>query len=139
MGPERAGDAPCDRGGTETAQRVGRRRQSVCEWELGPDAARPGRSHLSRMDRKRRQNGSAGAPERIFAENPRVAKLNKTILIVDDEADALGILRDILLQDGYNVKTAFGGEEAFSLLEKETVDLLITDRAMPGLGGLELL
>ena len=68
-----------------------------------------------------------------------MAKLNKIILVVDDEPSGRSILRDILLEAGYEVLEAADGLMALGLLEKRSVDLLITDRSMPGLSGLELL
>lgn len=58
---------------------------------------------------------------------------------MDDESDSRIILRDTLLEAGYDVLEAADGLMALGLLEKRAVDLLITDRSMPGLGGLELL
>jgi DNA-binding response OmpR family regulator len=68
-----------------------------------------------------------------------VAKLKKTVLIVDDEASSRTLLREILVEGGYDVLEAADGLMALGLLEKRAVSLLITDRSMPGLGGLELL
>ena len=68
-----------------------------------------------------------------------MAKLKKTILVVDDETDSRIILRDTLLEAGYEVLEAADGVMALGLLEKRAIDLLITDRSMPGMGGLELL
>jgi DNA-binding response OmpR family regulator len=68
-----------------------------------------------------------------------VAKLKKTILIVDDEASSRALLREILVEGGYDVLEAADGLMALGLLEKRVVSVLITDRSMPGLGGLELL
>ena len=68
-----------------------------------------------------------------------MAKLNKTILIVDDEDASRALLREILQEGGYDVLEAADGLMALGLLEKRSVSLLITDRSMPGLGGLELL
>ena len=61
-----------------------------------------------------------------------------TILIVDDDAAIRGILYD-LFSDRYECHTASMAEEAFQYLEVETYDAIITDIAMPGLTGVELL
>jgi DNA-binding response OmpR family regulator len=69
-----------------------------------------------------------------------VAKLaKKTILVVDDDDAARAILRDMLTDAGYDVVEAADGVIALGIMEKRTVDLMITDRSMPGLGGLELM
>ncbi len=68
-----------------------------------------------------------------------MAKLKKTILIVDDDAAVRDILREILLAADYDVVEAADGIMALTIIERRPVDLLITDRSMPGLGGLELL
>lgn len=62
----------------------------------------------------------------------------KTILAVDDDATALGALRQILLQKGYEVATCASGEEAVEWLKKEVPDLVVLDVAMPGLSGYEV-
>jgi two-component system phosphate regulon response regulator PhoB len=62
----------------------------------------------------------------------------KRILAVDDDATALGALRQILVQRGYEVVTAGNGEEALQLLGSESVDLMILDVTMPGISGFEL-
>ena len=61
-----------------------------------------------------------------------------TLLIVDDDAAIRGILYD-LLSDRYECHTASMAEEAFQYLEVESYDAIITDIAMPGLTGVELL
>lgn len=60
------------------------------------------------------------------------------ILVVDD--DALILLNTVtILEDmGHQVFDAISGPAALKLLEKEAVDLLITDYAMPGMTGAEL-
>jgi DNA-binding NtrC family response regulator len=68
-----------------------------------------------------------------------VAKLTKTILVVDDDAHSRSLLREILGEDGYRVLEAADGESAWEILDKNRVELVITDRSMPRLGGLELL
>jgi DNA-binding response OmpR family regulator len=61
-----------------------------------------------------------------------------TLLIVDDDAAIRGILYDLLSQR-YECHTASTVEEAFQYLEVERYDAIITDIAMPGLTGVELL
>ena len=61
-----------------------------------------------------------------------------TLLIVDDDAAIRGILYD-LFSDRYECHTASMAEEAFQYLEVEHYDAIITDIAMPGITGVELL
>ena len=60
------------------------------------------------------------------------------ILIVDDDDAVRGILLD-LLSEKYECNTASSAEEAFQYLEIEDYDVVLTDIAMPGLTGIELL
>jgi len=62
----------------------------------------------------------------------------KTILVVDDEYLILNTVKDILIQEDYNVITALSGKEALKKLKIEKVDLAILDIMMPVMGGLEL-
>jgi DNA-binding NtrC family response regulator len=61
-----------------------------------------------------------------------------TILIVDDDAAIRGMLYD-LLSEKYECNTASMAEEALQYLEVERYDAILTDLAMPGLTGIELL
>ena len=61
------------------------------------------------------------------------------ILIVDDEIDIREILRFALETPGRLVFEAGNGEEALSVVEKEKIDLILTDLAMPKMNGFELL
>ena len=63
----------------------------------------------------------------------------KRILAVDDDATALGALRQILAQKGYDVGTASSGPDALELLKDDpNFDLVILDVAMPGMTGYEV-
>lgn len=62
-----------------------------------------------------------------------------SILVVDDEQMMCTLLTKILSREGYQVKTADGGEAALALLEKEQFNLVISDMKMPGMDGFELL
>ncbi len=61
-----------------------------------------------------------------------------TILIVDDDAAIRGMLYD-LLSEKYECNTASSADEAFQYLEVQHYDAILTDIAMPGVTGIELL
>jgi diguanylate cyclase (GGDEF)-like protein len=60
------------------------------------------------------------------------------ILAVDDQLYFRVFLEDLLQKEGYEVCTASGGEEALHLSERECFDVILTDLAMPGMDGREL-
>jgi len=60
-----------------------------------------------------------------------------TILVVDDEPQLRRAMKATLADLGYSVIEAKTGEEALTLLRRETVDLILLDLNMPGIGGLE--
>jgi signal transduction histidine kinase len=61
------------------------------------------------------------------------------ILMVDDDPGILDVFGCALEYKGYRVRTAVSGEEALEVLKSKTVDVVITDLRMHGLGGLEVL
>ena len=67
---------------------------------------------------------------------------NKTlnILAVDDDAQARQFLVDVLERENYRVTSASDGREALDILQDGTrFDVIIADRAMPRMDGMELL
>ena len=61
-----------------------------------------------------------------------------TILVVDDQPEVVGLLRDMLVPEGYRVFTADSTETARGILASEKVDLAILDVDLPGESGHEL-
>ncbi|QJE01429.1 diguanylate cyclase [Massilia forsythiae] len=59
------------------------------------------------------------------------------ILIVDDAAEHLGVLRSILLQQGYQTFVATSGERALEIAQRIQPDLVLLDVVMAGMDGLE--
>ncbi|HXK02251.1 MAG TPA: sigma-54 dependent transcriptional regulator [Verrucomicrobiae bacterium] len=60
------------------------------------------------------------------------------ILVVDDSADTLEVLQRNLQSKGYRVYSSSSVAEAIGILERTTVELVITDLKMPKVSGLEL-
>lgn len=63
----------------------------------------------------------------------------ETILMVDDEVEILNIGEAVLRKYGYQVITAQSGEDALNLYSDKTVDSVILDVGMPGMGGITCL
>jgi len=63
---------------------------------------------------------------------------NYRILLVDDDADLLSLLKFRLKSSGFEVATAQSGEEALGMMSAVNPDVVITDLRMPGMDGMEL-
>jgi len=61
------------------------------------------------------------------------------ILCVDDEPNVLNALRRLFIDNNYTIITAASGPEGISILEKEHVQLVISDYRMPSMSGVEFL
>jgi CheY-like chemotaxis protein len=62
----------------------------------------------------------------------------KSILLVDDEPMTLRVMRQALEKDGYQITTAFDGQDALDKIKASPPDVLITDIHMPRMSGKEL-
>jgi DNA-binding NtrC family response regulator len=51
----------------------------------------------------------------------------KHILVVDDDRDSCELLREIFCAEGWHVDTALSPTQAFSVAEKERIDLVVSD------------
>ena len=63
----------------------------------------------------------------------------ETILVVDDEENIRGSLRDILSDEGYNVSLAEDGETALRMIRSHSPDLVLLDIWIPGIDGIQTL
>ena len=61
----------------------------------------------------------------------------KRILVVEDQADNLQILRDLLTSEGYQIIEAQDGEEGVRAAAAERPDLILMDIQLPGVDGYE--
>lgn len=63
----------------------------------------------------------------------------KKILLVDDEEGIQMLYREELEEEGYQVISAYTGEEGLEKFKAESPDLVILDIQMPGINGIETL
>lgn len=63
--------------------------------------------------------------------------LTRRILVVDDSATYRNACAETLREDRHEIVLAASGEEALELLACDSVDLIVLDMLMPGIGGLE--
>ncbi|MEI2341419.1 response regulator transcription factor [Priestia megaterium] len=61
----------------------------------------------------------------------------RTILIVDDEAEIRNIMSIYLKNEGYQVVDVPDAETAMDILKKQKIDLIILDVMMPGMNGID--
>lgn len=61
------------------------------------------------------------------------------ILIVDDERSIRNSLKEILVDEGYDVDVAEDGAAALSMVDKEKYNVIFCDIKMPGMDGTEVL
>jgi CheY-like chemotaxis protein len=61
------------------------------------------------------------------------------ILLVDDDPEALEMLCEFFVDEGYAVETAPDGSTALDKLESFAADIVVTDYEMPGMSGAELI
>ena len=64
--------------------------------------------------------------------------VQKKILVVEDSITVRTMLKTIIENGGYIVKTAFDGQDGLETLLNESFDLLVTDIEMPRMNGFEL-
>lgn len=63
----------------------------------------------------------------------------ETILVIDDDALILEVVREILELDDYEVVTALSGAEGIEKYRKSQADLVITDLIMPHKDGISVI
>jgi len=62
----------------------------------------------------------------------------KRVLVVDDDAKTVGLVKLYLNRDGYRVLTAYDGVEAMRLAREGHPDLIVLDLMLPGIDGLQV-
>ena len=79
--------------------------------------------------------------DKLLAVLSRLKLPGKTVLIVDDEPDALQLFRRMLLssEQDYRVLRARDGQEAMNILREFHPDAMLLDLAMPNMDGFQVL
>ena len=60
------------------------------------------------------------------------------IMVVDDDATIVDVVRRYLVRDGHEVECVPDGPTALRLVQQEPPDLVVLDLMLPGMGGLEV-
>ncbi len=61
------------------------------------------------------------------------------MLVVDDDSGSSGLLREVFVQEGYEVIVASSGAEALRLAAERRFDIVLSDVQMPDIDGIEVL
>lgn len=77
------------------------------------------------------------AKNNIYKEVKSMSK--GLILIVEDDNYISNMIKELLIQNRYEVNTAYSGTEALLCIEKNAYDLILLDLMLPGMSGEEVL
>jgi CheY-like chemotaxis protein len=64
---------------------------------------------------------------------------NDEILVVDDEVEIVAFIAELLIEEGYSVRTAYDGVQALEIITAHPPALVLTDYAMPRMTGADVL
>ena len=63
----------------------------------------------------------------------------KQILIVDDQLGIRILLKEVFLQEGYEVSLAANGFEAIKIVDEQDISGVLLDMKIPGMDGIQIL
>lgn len=61
------------------------------------------------------------------------------IMVIEDDVDLMRLMLHILRSAGYQVVQTYGGADALRKVKMQKPDLVLTDLAMPGMSGVEVI
>ncbi|MCP4723865.1 MAG: response regulator [bacterium] len=67
-----------------------------------------------------------------------MAKVEKRVLIVDDEIPVLDLMEDILTEAKFSVARASNAEETYSILHEEHIQVMFVDLNLPDVTGIDI-
>lgn len=103
-----------------------------------PEALGQSGGNSNSADRRALPTAHIESPKTVQRGAEKTSPNPARILVVDDEEVILMILRTALSQNGHQVDTANDPSHALKLLKTQNYDLLVTDKNMPGMDGVEL-
>ncbi len=117
--------------------------EGMVEVDSKPGFGTTIRVYLPSIDVASIEEGAADDPLSERAQTreltPHQSDTMPTVLVVEDENAVRTVIRDLLADQGFEVLQASTGEEALRLMAQgATPDLVLTDVAMPGMRGSEL-
>ena len=77
--------------------------------------------------------------EKSGRNKPGTNPYTECILIVDDELHHLNSLKELIKEENYEIKLANSADEAISILDADSIDLVLLDLNMPEKGGVEVM
>lgn len=75
----------------------------------------------------------------LLRDGGRMAQARQKILCIEDDRETAALISEELIDCGFEVSTAYGGEEGLLAIMKATPDLVLCDISMPTMTGLEVL
>lgn len=75
----------------------------------------------------------------LVTEQMLPSPYQRTLLFIDDEANLVAAIRRTLRNKGFNLLLASNASEAFEILARSDVDVILCDQRMPGMNGTEFL
>lgn len=116
--------------GVETAAQMGYLRRNHCDQFQGLFFAGPVRADLA---------GELLGRRFLARESFASDSEERTLLLLDDEENILRALTRVLRRDGYKILSATSAREAFEMLGRHEVHVVISDQRMPDISGTEFL
>jgi CheY-like chemotaxis protein len=120
--------------GVETESQVAFLRRSHCDEFQGYYFARP--IPLATLESfLLQQRAKHDLPVVADSAANAAESSSQTLLLLDDEENILRALTRVLRRDGYHVLTANRAQDAFALLAKHEVQVILSDQRMPEMNG----
>jgi EAL domain-containing protein (putative c-di-GMP-specific phosphodiesterase class I)/CheY-like chemotaxis protein len=120
--------------GVETESQFAFLKKSHCDEFQGYYFARP--MPFDQLERFFHEHHKSPA---AYLESRSGTPGGQTLLLLDDEENILRALTRVLRRDGYQILTATRAQDAFDLLARHDIQVILSDQRMPEMNGTEFL